>query len=144
MRRYTRFMALAVFGLALTATQAKSETPSATLKLEGGSVAAGVGVDWGHGTLSYQGKDYPISVVGLSVGDVGITSIAASGKVYDLQRLSDFDGNYAAAGTGLTVAGGGKAAAMRNQNGVTVDLVSSTQGAEIGIGAGGVKMTIER
>jgi hypothetical protein len=46
--------------MALTAAQAKGETPSATLKLEGGSVAAGVGVDWGHRTLSYQGKDYPI------------------------------------------------------------------------------------
>jgi hypothetical protein len=58
------------------------------------------------------------------VGDAGITSIAASGNVDNLQRLSDFDGNYTAAGTGLTVAGGGNAAALRNQNGVTVDLVS--------------------
>jgi hypothetical protein len=135
MRRPTRFMALAVLGLALTAAQAKGETPSATLKLEGGSVAVGV--------LSYQGKDYPISVVGLSLDDVGIMSIAASGNVYNLRRLSDFDGNYTAAGTSLTAAGAANAAAMRNQNGVTVDLVSTTQGAEVGIEAGGATMTID-
>jgi len=50
-----------------------------TLRLSGGSVAAGVGVDWASGTLTYQGKHYPVSVKGLSVGDVGVTSIEASG-----------------------------------------------------------------
>ena len=80
MRRMTGFMTVLALVLALTAAQAKSRKPNATLRLSGGSVAAGVGVDWASGTLTYQGKHYPVSVKGLSVGDVGVTSIEASGK----------------------------------------------------------------
>ena len=138
------FMAVAALGLALTAAEAKSRTPNATLRLTGGSVAAGVGVDWGRGTLTYQGKTYPVAVKGLSVGDVGVTSIEASGKVFNLKKLSDFDGNYTAVGAGLTAAGGAGVAAMKNQNGVTVELVSTTRGVDIALGGAGVDMKINK
>jgi uncharacterized protein YjeT (DUF2065 family) len=144
MRRMTGFMTVLALGLALTAAQAKSRKPNATLRLTGGSVAAGVGVDWAEGTLTYQGKHYPVSVKGLSVGDVGVTSIEASGKVFNLKRLGDFDGTYSAVGAGLTAAGGGGLAAMRNQNGVTVEILSTTQGVDIALGAAGVDMKISR
>ncbi len=144
MRRITGFMAIAALGLALTTAQAKNETPSATLRLSGGSVAAGVGVEWGRGTLTYQGKDYPVAVKGLSVGDVGVTSIEASGKVFNLKKLSDFNGNYTAVDAGLTAAGGAGVAAMKNQNGVTVELVSTTRGVEVGLGGAGVDMKIKK
>ena len=144
MRRITGFMAIAALGLALTTAQAKNETPSATLRLSGGSVAAGVGVEWGRGTLTYQGKDYPVAVKGLSVGDVGVTSIEASGKVFNLKKLSDFNGNYTAVDAGLTAAGGASVAAMKNQNGVTVELVSTTRGVEVGLGGAGVDMKIKK
>ncbi len=77
MGRITKFMTVAALGVALTAAQAKSEAPSATLRLSGGSVAAGVGVDWGSGTLTYRGKHYPVAVKGLTVGDIGVTSMDA-------------------------------------------------------------------
>ena len=51
--------------------------PDATLRLSGGSFAAGIGFSWGSGTLTYKGKDYPVKVKGLSVGKVGITSSSA-------------------------------------------------------------------
>ena len=144
MRRVTGFMAVAALGLALTAAEAKSRTPNATLRLTGGSVAAGVGVDWSRGTLTYQGKRYPVAVKGLSIGDVGVTSIEASGKVFNLKKLSDFDGNYTAVDAGLTAAGGAGVAAMKNQNGVTVELVSTTRGVDIALGGAGVDKKIKR
>ena len=144
MRRITGFMTIAALGLALTTAQAKNETPSATLRLSGGSVAAGVGIEWGRGTLTYQGKSYSVAVRGLSVGDVGVTSIEASGKVFNLKRLSDFNGNYAAVDAGLTAAGGAGVAAMKNQNGATVELVSTTRGVEIGLGGAGVDMKVKK
>ena len=107
-------------------------------------MAAGVGVSWGGGTLTYQGKDYSISVTGLSVGDVGATKIEASGKVYGLKKLEDFDGNYTGVAAGATVAGGGSVTSMRNQNGVTVDLVATTQGVKFALGGGGVSMSIKK
>src|SRR5690349_7757825 len=80
MRALTAMMAIAAFGLALGVARA-ADAPDATIKLSGGSVAAGVGLSWGSGTLTYKGKTYPISVNGLSVGDVGVTKIEASGDV---------------------------------------------------------------
>ncbi len=145
MRRMTMaFMSVAALAFALTAAQAKTRTPSATLKLSGGSVAAGVGVDWGKGTLTYHGKSYPIDVKGLSVGDVGAKTIEATGKVFNLKKLGDFDGNYTAAEAGLTTGGGAGVAVMKNQNGVTIEVVSTTRGIEIGLGGSGVDMKIKK
>jgi hypothetical protein len=133
--------ALALVGVA----QGKEEKkPDATIQLTGGSIAAGVGVSWGSGTLKYKGKDYPIDVKGLSVGDVGVTKIAASGKVYDLKKLEDFDGNYTTVGTGATVGGGAAVLTAQNQNGVRVDLVSTTQGVKFALGPSGLEMKIKK
>ena len=144
MRWITGFMTVAALGLALTTAHAKNPTPNATLRLSGKSAAAGVGVEWGRGTLTYKGKNYPVAVKGLSVGDVGVTSIEATGKVFHLKKLSDFNGNYAAVDAGVTAGGGAGVAAMKNQNGVTVKLVSTTQGVQIGLGGAGVEMKIEK
>jgi hypothetical protein len=143
MRRMIGLATIAALGICLTVARAEEKQPDATLRLSGGSVAAGIGVSWGSGTLSYKGKDYPIDVKGLSVGDVGITKIEASGKVYNLKKLDDFNGNYTAVAAGLTAAGGASAAAMKNQNGVTVELVSTTQGVKVTIGGGGVDMKVK-
>jgi hypothetical protein len=144
MKGITGFLTVAALGLTLATAHAKDTTPSATIKLSGGSVAAGVGVDWGRGTLTYHGQEYPISLKGLSVGDVGATSIEASGTVFHLKSLGDFNGNYTTVDAGVTAAGGGGVAVMKNQNGVTVQLVSTTQGVQIGVGGAGVDMKINK
>jgi hypothetical protein len=143
MRGMIGLVTMAALAACFTLARADEKTPDATIRLSAGSVAAGVGVSWGSGTLSYKGKDYPISVKGLSVGDVGATKIEASGKVYNLKSIDDFNGNYTAVGAGLTAAGGGGAAAMKNQNGVTVELVATTQGVKFALGGGGVEMKIK-
>ena len=62
-----------------TRAASKEEKPDATLRLSGGSLAAGIGFSWGKGTLTYKGKDYPVSVNGLSLGKVGISGASAYG-----------------------------------------------------------------
>ena len=52
----------------------------AVLKLTEGSVAAGIGWSWGHGTRTYMGKSYRVKVEGLTVGEVGMTNAKAKGK----------------------------------------------------------------
>jgi hypothetical protein len=142
MRRIVILMT-AVFCLATALARAEEKKPDATLRLSGGSVAAGLGISWGGGTLTYKGKDYPVSITGLSVGKVGITKVEASGNVYNLKDLKDFNGNYTAASAGATVAGGGSAIAMKNQSGVSVTLSATTQGVDITIGGGGVDMRLK-
>jgi hypothetical protein len=136
-------MLLLISGLLAGFAQA-AEQADATIRLSSGSVAAGIGFSWGSGTLTYKGKDYPVSVKGLSLGKVGITKATASGEVYHLKTLKDFDGNYTAAGAGITLAGGRSAVTMKNQNGVRVRLISTTRGADITLGVGGVDLKLKR
>ena len=146
---FSAFLALVLTagasGLALAESPQKEKTPpDATLKLEGTSVAAGVGFSWGKGTLTYKGKEYPVSVNGLSVGAVGVTSVTATGNVYHLSKLEDFDGNYAGTGVGATVGGGQAVLALRNSNGVGIEMITTTKGVNLAIAAGGVTLKIKK
>ena len=125
-------------------TLAQEQKPDATLHLSTGSVAVGIGFSWGSGVLTYQGKEYPFSVNGLSVVDVGISKAEATGTVYNLKRLEDFNGNYTGVTAGATVAGGGGATTVRNQNGVVIDLVGTSQGLKFKLSVDGVKMTLKK
>jgi hypothetical protein len=121
---------------------AQAKKPDATLTLTEGSVAVGIGYSWGKGTLTYQGKKHAIKVDGLSVGEVGVTRATATGNVYNLKKLADFDGNYVAAGAEATVAGGAGVTGMKNQNGVVIELKSTTQGASLKLAAEGIKLSV--
>jgi hypothetical protein len=144
MRRVCTLAMAVVLGLTFgIAAAEEDEKPDATIRLSGGSVGAIVGVSWGSGTLTYKGKEYPITVGGLSVGEVGATKIDATGKVYHLKKLEDFSGKYAAVSAEATVGGGGSLTAMKNQNGVVVKLGATTQGVAFAIGPSGVDMKIK-
>ena len=120
--------------------------PDATLRLSGGSFAAGIGFSWGSGTLTYKGKNYPVKVNGLSVGKVGITSSSAYGEVFNLKHLQDFNGHYnvGAAGTrGVTLGGGKSGTLMSNQAGVIVRISSTQQGVAVNATGGGVDMQLK-
>ena len=123
---------------------AASQEPDATIELSGGTVAVGVGYSWGKGTLHYQGQAIPVKVKGLSVASVGAESIRASGDVYHLANLQDFAGNYTAVSAGATVAGGGEATAMQNQNGVVIKLRSTTQGLAFNLSVEGVAISLNK
>ena len=90
--------------------RAVAQTPDATVKITGKSIAAGVGFSWGSGVLTYQGKEYPFSISGLSAGDIGFNVAELSGEVMNLRNLADFNGNYTSFGAGLRLPG---AAAVR-------------------------------
>jgi hypothetical protein len=123
---------------------AQAKKADATLALSEGSVAVGIGFSWGKGTLTYQGKNYPVKVEGLAVGEVGINRATASGNVYDLKKLEDFSGTYTAVGAAGTVGGGAGISTMRNQNGVVIDLKSTTQGASLKLAAEGLRLTLQQ
>jgi hypothetical protein len=122
----------------------KSEQPNATLQLRSGAVAAGVGISWGKGTLTYKGKQYPVSVSGLSLGKVGITKVTASGEVYNLKKLEDFSGNYISATADITLAGGRSGVTMKNQNGVLLVVHASSKGVDLTIGPSGVDIKLKK
>lgn len=128
--------------LLATTTRAEDAKPDATLEFNGGSVAAGVGVSWGAGVIKYKGRSYAFKVNGLSIGAVGATEASASGEVFNLKKIEDLNGNYVAAGAGLTVAGGGAVSAMKNQNGVTIHVKGTAIGAKVTLAGGGVDIQL--
>ena len=144
MRRFV--MAVVAVGalVAALAGVSSAQAQKATLTLSDGSVAAGIGFSWGKGTLAYAGKTYPVKVEGLSVGEIGISRATARGTVSNLTKLDDFSGNYVAVGAGATAAGGADLAVMRNQNGVVIELQSTTQGASLKLGAEGLRLTLAK
>jgi hypothetical protein len=123
---------------------AQAKKPDATLKLSEGSIAVGIGYSWGKGELTYKGKTYPIKVEGLAIGEVGVSRATATGNVFDLKKLEDFSGNYVAGAAAGTVGGGAGVTAMKNQNGVVVEMKSTTQGASLKLAAEGVKLTLQK
>jgi hypothetical protein len=132
-------------GLMLVAALAVAQdAPSGKVSIESKTIAVGVGVSWGDGKLTYQGKDYPFSINGLSVADLGISKATATGNVYNLKKLEDFSGNYVAATAGATVGGGAGAVAMRNQHGVVMELTGTGTGVRLTLAAQGIDVKLSQ
>jgi len=136
-------MAIASLVLMLHLISAEEKPPDATLTWNTASIADGVGYGWGAGVLTFQGKAYPFRVEELSVGDIGISRVEATGNVYHLTKLEDFSGDYAAASASAAIAEGHGVATMRNQHGVVIDLTGIDQGVELTFAVEGVKITVE-
>jgi hypothetical protein len=113
-----------------------------TVTFTGGAVAVGIGYQWGNGTLTFQGRQYPFRMTGLSVVDVGAARVTGTGTVRNLHNVADFSGNYVAGTAGAALAGGGSVTAMQNQNGVVIDGIATAQGARITLAPSGVNITL--
>jgi hypothetical protein len=57
----------------------------------------------GGGTLHFRGRSYPFKLGGLGIGGIGVSTLDATGTVYNLRRLQDFEGVYGQAQVGWAV-----------------------------------------
>jgi hypothetical protein len=122
---------------------AAQNIPTGTIELSGGSVAAGIGYTWGSGTLTFEGRKYPLKVNGISIVQVGISDYTASGTVYDLKKLSDINGVYTAVSAGAAIAGGASVTAMKNSHGVLIQWVATHAGLNLSLGTKGVTIALK-
>lgn len=124
---------------------AQDEKPSGTISIQSQTISLGVGVDWGAGRLTLRnGNTYQFSLQGLEVGGVGVSEVRAEGEVYNLERVSDFEGLYVAAKANIAVVRGPGARTMRNENGVVLHLDSVQEGAKLTLAAEGVSINLLR
>jgi hypothetical protein len=130
--------------LIMASAVAAQDKPSGKVWVESKSVALGVGVSWGDGKLTYKGKDYPFSVNGLSVVDLGVAKVTANGEVFNLKKLSDFSGNYVAGEAGAAVGGGAGAVTMKNQHGVVMKLTGTGTGVKFTLAGKGVDVKLKQ
>ena len=118
------------------------EKPSGTLEISSKTIAIGIGVTWGHGTLKFKGKEYKFKVNGLSVIDLGIASVSAAGEVYNLKSVSDFAGTYSGGEAAAALAGGAGTATLKNQNDVKLKIKSKKQGVQLKLAPEGLKLKL--
>lgn len=138
-------LALAAFLLvAVTPGMAQAPyQPIGSLSIDMTSVAVGVGGSWGNGVLRFRGQQYPFKISGMSVGNVGIATITAVGNVYNMNDVSQFPGNYAAVGAGVSLAGGVAGLKMQNQSGVIIDVYAVQQGVQLNVGPQGFEISMK-
>jgi hypothetical protein len=113
-----------------------------TIKLT--QVAAGVGIEWGKGQLTYKGKQYTFKVKGLKVIALGIKSATIKGDVFNLFDVGQFPGSYAAVQAGAAVIKGAEGLVLQNQQGVRLRLTAEQKGLSLSIGPEGFYIEMER
>ena len=115
---------------------------SGTVEIKSTSIALGIGVEWGHGTLTMNdGSTYSFDIKGVSVIDLGISTVEAEGKVYKLVEPKDLEGMYLSGEAGATLGFGGSGLAMKNQNGLILKLSSKQKGLKLTLAPGGLNIT---
>jgi len=133
---------LLAMALAATAADAQRDAPSGKVSIETTSIAAGIGLSWGHGKLEFNGREYRFSIDGVTLIDFGISKSSAVGEVYNLADMAKFEGNYVAAEASFTLGGGIGGVALRNSNGVIMHLSSVSQGARLQLGSSGMNIKL--
>ena len=128
------------------AARHQSGAPNATLRMNIGGFALGIGGSSGSGTLTFRGKNYPFRVSGMSIGRVGMTSSSAVGDVFNLRHLQDFNGNYTVGGAGtrgVTLGAGRTGTIMSNQAGVIIRISSTQRGLAVNATGGSITMQLQ-
>ncbi len=116
---------------------------SGTVSMNARGAAIGVGYTWGDGVLRYGGRSYHFTVNGVTVADVGFSRVNGRGRVYNLKRLQDFSGTYAAATGEATLGNGIGGQVLRNANGVQIRVDQITRGARLQGSADGITLTLK-
>jgi hypothetical protein len=107
------------------------------------SLAAGIGVSAGSGTLFFRGQRYPFRVRGVVLGGLSVAADSAEGSVHGLARAGDFAGRYVAVQAGAAVGAGGGGVLARNDKGVVLRLRATVRGVQVHLGPGGVEVELE-
>ena len=131
---FTSITILLIAGCA-SMTQAPSTPPSATVTIHEWSAAYYAQAEAGKGTLYYNGRTHHFTISGGGVGGSGAQKVNATGKVFNLNRLSDFPGTYHGISRGLTLIEGKMHAKLTNQNGVVMYLAGDTERLASSLGA---------
>jgi hypothetical protein len=126
-----------------TAQSIQGLTPSGRVRLTETFVA---GTSAGSGTLTFNGQTYPFRLLGSVIGPGGgADRITASGEVYKLSNVNDFQGSYAQGSgpAGLSRSGNGHLW-LQNNHGVIMHLYSTSSGVLLSIGEEEIVVRLSR
>ncbi len=103
-----------------------------------------VGASGGNGTLTCDGKRYPLSVGGFSAGlIIGMAKVSLVGEVRNLNEISDIQGTYSGVGASMAIGGGADNVVAANSNGVQLRLRGTQVGLEASLDLGGMTIRLK-
>ncbi|WP_168192762.1 hypothetical protein [Undibacter mobilis] len=102
-----------------------------------------IGGSGGSGTLTFQGRKYPLSIGGVSYGfTFGASETNFYGTVSNIRRASDIEGVYGQAGAGAAAVRGAQGVVLTNQKGAVLTLSGRQAGLIISADLSGLVLTI--
>jgi hypothetical protein len=146
---HSKFRRLAVAATALpmlfavaTTQAAEQQTPSGQVYFSGAQFGLILQIGSGGGQLVYKGGNYPFDMSGLKIGaNIGPAKTTAVGEVYNLNKLSDFEGTYSGTSASITPIIGGGGIWLENEKGVKMYIKTEKVGLEMTLSAGGATLT---
>ncbi|MCX5497080.1 hypothetical protein OSH11_20415 [Kaistia dalseonensis] len=142
----SRLRAVAVAAVAAVAVGAASaaHADTGTIRFSIYKAAFFVGGSGGDGTLTFQGRNYPIAIGGLSGGlAFGVSRTNFQGTVRNIKRASDVAGVYAAAGGGGAAVKGAQVIVMTNEKGARLELSGTQTGLQINADISGMAISLK-
>lgn len=143
MLRSLRIALLALVAVCAASASAFADTGTIRIKF----VKAGwvIGGTVGEGTLTLNGRTYPLSIGGLSYGfTFGVSSVTLRGVVRNIRRPSDIAGVYGAGSAGAAIVRGPQAAVLTNQKGVVLEVAGAQSGVIVNLDLSGMAVSLAR
>jgi hypothetical protein len=137
---------LIAFVLSLTAAfSSAAYADSGTISIRIVKAGFVIGGSAGSGVLHFHGRNYPLSIGGLSYGfTFGASETRFRGRVDNIRRPSDVEGVYGQAGAGAAVIRGAQAVALTNQNGALLTLSGMQTGLIVSADLSGLALSLRR
>ena len=108
---------------------------------KGGFVVGGSG---GSGTLTCDGKNYPVKIGGLSAGLViGVSKVSLAGEVRNLNEITDIEGAYSGVGASMAIGGGADNLVANNSKGVQLVLRGTQVGLDASLNLSGLSIRLK-
>jgi hypothetical protein len=123
----------------------KGQTPDGTVDMQEVQAAYIGSGSAGTGILFFRGEQYPFEVGGVGVGGFGLSTIDATGEVYNLRELGQFPGTYGQARYGFAIgtASGGDLW-LQNEAGVILHLQAKRTGLMLSLGGDAVVISMRQ
>ena len=131
--------------MALGPDAVKGKVPDGSIEMHEVQAAFMGSGSGGAGSLVFRGAQYAFKVGGVGVGGIGLSTIEATGEVYNLNSLEQFPGTYGQARYGFAIgtASGGDLW-LQNEAGVILHLKAKRTGLMLSLGGDAVVIAMSQ
>lgn len=135
--------ACSIGGVKLGPKSVEGQSPSAFIEMhevQAAYIGSGTG---GGGTLFFDGREYNFGLAGAGIGGIGLSTVEATGDVYNLTSVSQFPGTYGQARYGFAIGTeSGGDLWLQNEQGVILHLKAKRTGLMLTLGGDAVVISM--